>query len=40
LLESWARTWDMVLKMRDGPRIKKALDEALPKSQAIIARKP
>lgn len=40
LLESWARTWDMVLKMRDGPRIKRALDEALPKSQAIIARKP
>lgn len=40
LLESWARTWDMVLKMRDGPRIKKALDEAMPKSQAIIARKP
>ena len=40
LLESWARTWDMVLKMRDGPRIKKALDDALPKSQAIIARKP
>lgn len=40
LLESWARTWDMVLKMRDGSRIKKALDEAMPKSQAIIARKP
>ncbi|MEO4048038.1 class I SAM-dependent methyltransferase [Pseudomonas sp. CAU 1711] len=40
LLESWARTWDMLLKMRDGPRIKKALDEAMPKSQAIIARKP
>lgn len=40
LLESWARTWDMLLKMRDGPRIKRALDEAMPKSQAIIARKP
>ena len=40
LLESWARTWEMMLKMRDGPRIKQALDEALPKSQAIIARKP
>lgn len=40
LLESWAKTWDMLLKMRDGPRIKKALDEAMPKSQAIIARKP
>lgn len=40
LLENWARTWDALLKMPDGPRIKKALDEAMPKSQAIIARKP
>ncbi|CAD5107404.1 class I SAM-dependent methyltransferase [Zestomonas carbonaria] len=40
LLESWAKTWDIVLKMPDGPRIKKALDNAMPKSQAIIARKP
>ena len=40
LLESWARTWIVVPKMRDGPRIKKAFDEALPKGQAIIARKP
>ena len=40
LLESWAKTWELMLKMRDGPRIKKALDEAMPKSQAIIARKP
>ncbi len=40
LLESWTRTWNMLLSMPDGPRIKKALDEAMPKSQAIIARKP
>lgn len=40
LLESWARTWDMMLKMRDGPRIKHALDQVMPKSQVIIARKP
>lgn len=40
LLQSWANTWELMLTMRDGPRIKKALDEAMPKSQAIIARKP
>ncbi|MES2819195.1 MAG: class I SAM-dependent methyltransferase [Pseudomonadota bacterium] len=40
LLESWTRTWNMLLSTPDGPRIKKALDEAMPKSQAIIARKP
>jgi len=40
LLDSWTRTWNMLLSMPDGPRIKKALDEAMPKSQAIIARKP
>lgn len=40
LLDSWTHTWNMLLSMPDGPRIKKALDEAMPKSQAIIARKP
>jgi ubiquinone/menaquinone biosynthesis C-methylase UbiE len=40
LLESWTHTWNLLLAMPDGPRIKKALDEAMPKSQAIIARKP
>lgn len=40
LLSSWSQTWNMLLSMPDGPRIKKALDEAMPKSQAIIARKP
>lgn len=40
LLKSWTQTWNMLLSMPDGPRIKKALDEAMPKSQAIIARKP
>lgn len=40
LLEQWGRTWETLLTMRDGPRIKQALDKALPKSQAIIARKP
>ncbi|MDE3738253.1 MULTISPECIES: bifunctional 2-polyprenyl-6-hydroxyphenol methylase/3-demethylubiquinol 3-O-methyltransferase UbiG [Pseudomonas] len=40
LLDSWTRTWNMLLSMEDGPRIKQALDRAMPKSQAIIARKP
>lgn len=40
LLENWAKTWECMLKTRDGPKIKKVLDELLPKSQAIIARKP
>ena len=40
LLESWTHTWNMLLATPDGPRIKQALDQAMPKSQAIIARKP
>ena len=40
LLESWTRTWNILLSTPDGPRIKQALDAAMPKSQAIIARKP
>jgi len=40
LLESWTRTWGQLLALPDGPRIKRALDDAMPKSQVIIARKP
>ncbi|WP_263147278.1 methyltransferase domain-containing protein [Pseudomonas sp. RIT-PI-AD] len=40
LLENWTRTWNTLLSLPDGPRIKRALDQAMPKSQAIIARKP
>ena len=40
LLQQWGATWATMLGMRDGPRIKQALDQALPKSQVIIARKP
>lgn len=40
LLESWNSTWKMLLAMPDGLRIKQALDATMPKSQAIIARKP
>lgn len=40
LLESWTHTWALLLDTPDGPRIKQALDRAMPKSQLIIARKP
>ncbi|MBP9219482.1 MAG: class I SAM-dependent methyltransferase [Sterolibacterium sp.] len=40
LLEQWSRTWALLLQQPQGPRLKQALDAALPKSQAIIARKP
>ncbi len=39
LLESWKDTWGLLLKTEQGPKIKKVLDEFMPKSQAIIARK-
>ena len=40
MLEAWARTWSLVLKGRDGPRIQTLLNELMPKNQVIIARKP
>jgi len=40
ILQSWTKTWSLLLETDEGPRIKQALDNALPKSQAIIARKP
>ncbi len=40
LLENWAKTWDILLALPQGPHIKQVLDEFMPKSQIIIARKP
>ena len=40
MLASWARTWSLVLKGRDGPRIQTLLNELMPKNQVIVARKP
>jgi SAM-dependent methyltransferase len=40
LLENWARTWDTLLDMPGGAAIKNTLDDLIPKSQVIIARKP
>ncbi len=40
LLQSWTTTWSLLLESEDGPRIKRALDDFMPKTQLIIARKP
>jgi 2-polyprenyl-3-methyl-5-hydroxy-6-metoxy-1,4-benzoquinol methylase len=40
LLESWTQTWSQLIATQDGPRVKRVLDNFMPKSQAIIARKP
>lgn len=39
VLAHWNKTWAALLKTPNGPRIKQALDEAMPKSQVILARK-
>lgn len=40
LLEQWAGTWTTLLSLPAGPRIKAALDQVMPKSQVVVARKP
>lgn len=40
LLVQWTDTWNTLLSLEDGPRIKRVLDTHLPKSQIIIATKP
>lgn len=40
LLNNWAKTWASLMDIPEGARVKRALDEVMPKSQAIIARKP
>jgi SAM-dependent methyltransferase len=40
LMESWAKTWQDLLVQPNGLAIKQMLDEFMPKSQVIIARKP
>jgi SAM-dependent methyltransferase len=39
-LDNWARAWSALLDTADGPRVKEALDDVMPKSQVIVARKP
>lgn len=40
LLNDWAKLWHQVIKMPEAAPMKQALDQLLPKSQVIIARKP
>jgi len=40
LLDHWTRTWQTLLDQPGGVRVKQALDDLLPKSQIIVARKP
>lgn len=40
LLDEWAKTWHHLISLPEGARIKQVLDSVMPKSQAIIARKP
>jgi hypothetical protein len=39
LLESWTKTWHKLLSTPEGLQIKQALDEFIPKSQVVVARK-
>ncbi len=39
VLAYWNKTWAALMKTPNGPRIKQALDETMPKSQVILARK-
>lgn len=39
VLAHWNKTWAALLSTPNGPRIKQALDELMPKSQVILARK-
>ncbi|QQD23733.1 methyltransferase domain-containing protein [Venatoribacter cucullus] len=40
ILDDWASIWDRLISLPEAEPIRKALDEALPKSQIVIARKP
>lgn len=39
-LEHWANAWASLLQTEDGLKVKNLLDDFLPRSQVIIARKP
>lgn len=40
ILNDWAKLWHQVIKMPEAAPMKQALDQLLPKSQVIVARKP
>ena len=39
VLKHWNNTWEALLRTPNGPRVKKALDDFMPKSRVLIARK-
>ena len=39
LLDSWSKTWDLLISTPRGLRVKEALDRAMPKSYGVVARK-
>lgn len=39
-LDHWAQAWQALLETPGGAAVKRALDQVLPKSQVIVARKP
>lgn len=40
VLDNWSATWKSLLKTRRGIELKRQLDQFMPKSQLIVARKP
>lgn len=40
VIQHWDNTWSALLALPQGQKIKAALDEMMPKSQVIVARKP
>lgn len=40
LLRRWDQTWELVLRARDGDRIRAAFSEICPKSEALVCLKP
>jgi len=40
LLAEWTETWHTLLDMPEGAEVKRVLDEFMPKSQILLARKP
>ncbi|AIY42853.1 SAM-dependent methyltransferase [Collimonas arenae] len=40
LLESWAKTWEILMDSPNGEHVRSALNDFMPKSQIIVARKP
>lgn len=39
LLENWAKTWEILMNSPNGDRVRNVLNDFMPKSQIIIARK-